>query len=111
MCVYFVPLRVEYGYFLQIEMALLLSCIRISSFASSPWANRKHLNHMHLGNLSPVETISVSVELLFETTSFFEMLIISLVPIVAKNPEFHFLSARALCDQSMCMDTSPLLSI
>ena len=40
--------------------------------SDDPCAPLKYLNHEHFGNLSPVETISVSVELTVFTPNFFD---------------------------------------
>ena len=59
----------------------------MSSLISSPCARRMYLNHVHFGSLSPVDTTSVSVELIVTIPNFFAMFNIAPFPMVANKPE------------------------
>ena len=81
MCLLSFP--VENGQFFCNKIALLLSCIRISSVALSPCAIQKYRNQVQFSILSPVDTTSVLVELIVITSpNFLATLIKAPLPIV-----------------------------
>ena len=83
------------------QYTLLLFCIRMFSIALPPCARGKQQCQLHLGILSPVFTVLVSVKPVVFRLNFFDILISAPFPSITNIPECPQISQCIACDQSI----------